>query len=52
VAGNTTVDNVCKNVLRLLKVSNRDDIPVFIGAHKPLVEKLVIAPEYQYFYFR
>uniref|UniRef100_A0A4W3JY23 Inosine-uridine preferring nucleoside hydrolase-like n=1 Tax=Callorhinchus milii TaxID=7868 RepID=A0A4W3JY23_CALMI len=30
--GNTSIDNVCKNVLRVLKVCHRMEIPVFRGA--------------------
>ncbi|XP_040289236.1 pyrimidine-specific ribonucleoside hydrolase RihA-like [Bufo bufo] len=32
VEGNTKLDNVCKNVLRVLKLCDRLDIPVFRGA--------------------
>ncbi|CAI5638137.1 unnamed protein product [Oreochromis niloticus] len=36
--GNTSVENVLKNVLRVLKVCDRLDIPVYRGCSKPLVE--------------
>ena len=38
VSGNTQVDQVTINVLRVLYFLNRGDIPVFKGAHKPFVE--------------
>lgn len=37
VHGNTCVENVCKNVLRVLKVCGRLEIPVFKGVSKPLL---------------
>ncbi|XP_063069755.1 inosine-uridine preferring nucleoside hydrolase [Engraulis encrasicolus] len=37
VHGNTVVENVCKNVLRVLKVCGRQEIPVFKGASKPIL---------------
>ncbi|KAG8004511.1 Inosine-uridine preferring nucleoside hydrolase [Nibea albiflora] len=37
--GNTPLENVLKNTLRVLKVCNRLDIPVFRGCAEPLVDK-------------
>ncbi|RVE58243.1 hypothetical protein OJAV_G00207390 [Oryzias javanicus] len=37
VHGNTTVENVCKNSLRVLQACNRLEIPVFKGADRPLL---------------
>ncbi|XP_075446657.1 inosine-uridine preferring nucleoside hydrolase-like [Ascaphus truei] len=45
--GNTTIEHVCRNVLRVLKVCNRMEIPVFRGmSHSILGE---INPEYSHF---
>uniref|UniRef100_A0A8C8S1F3 Inosine/uridine-preferring nucleoside hydrolase domain-containing protein n=1 Tax=Pelusios castaneus TaxID=367368 RepID=A0A8C8S1F3_9SAUR len=35
--GNTLLENVCKNVLRVLQVCNRLEIPVYQGAASPLL---------------
>lgn len=35
--GNASLDNVCKNVVRLLEIFNRTDIPVFKGAREPII---------------
>ncbi|XP_077582215.1 inosine-uridine preferring nucleoside hydrolase-like [Stigmatopora nigra] len=35
--GNTTLENVLKNTLRVLKVCNRLDIPVYAGCSRPLL---------------
>lgn len=37
VYGNAAVENVCQNVLRVLSVCEREEIPVFRGASSPLV---------------
>ena len=39
VAGNTPIDNVCVNVLKVLEVCGRTDIPVFKGATGSLIGK-------------
>ncbi|XP_020848390.1 nucleoside hydrolase-like [Phascolarctos cinereus] len=38
--GNTTVENVCKNVLRVLKKCNHLQIPVYQGASSPLLNTM------------
>ncbi|XP_035030051.2 inosine-uridine preferring nucleoside hydrolase isoform X1 [Hippoglossus stenolepis] len=43
VHGNTTVDNVCKNVLRVLQACNKLEIPVFKGAAKPILGNTIDA---------
>uniref|UniRef100_H3C5P0 Si:dkey-4e7.3 n=1 Tax=Tetraodon nigroviridis TaxID=99883 RepID=H3C5P0_TETNG len=43
VHGNTTVENVCKNTLRVLQACNRLEIPVFKGAAKPLLGNTISA---------
>ncbi|KAG8586746.1 hypothetical protein GDO81_005473 [Engystomops pustulosus] len=45
--GNTTVDHVCKNVLRVLQVCNRMEIPVFRGASNSLLGE--INPQFSHF---
>jgi inosine-uridine nucleoside N-ribohydrolase len=37
VHGNTTVTNVAKNLIRVLKTINRLDIPIFMGANEMLI---------------
>ncbi|XP_041806762.1 inosine-uridine preferring nucleoside hydrolase isoform X2 [Chelmon rostratus] len=37
VHGNTSVENVCKNTLRVLQACNKLEIPVFKGASKPVL---------------
>ncbi|KAG8004509.1 Inosine-uridine preferring nucleoside hydrolase [Nibea albiflora] len=37
--GNTPLENVLKNTLRVLKVCNRPDIPVYRGCPKPLLAR-------------
>uniref|UniRef100_A0A8C7Y456 Inosine/uridine-preferring nucleoside hydrolase domain-containing protein n=1 Tax=Oryzias sinensis TaxID=183150 RepID=A0A8C7Y456_9TELE len=44
--GNTKLENVLKNTLRVLKVCNRLDIPVFRGCENPLLAKRRSAADY------
>ncbi|KAG8442470.1 hypothetical protein GDO86_011312 [Hymenochirus boettgeri] len=46
VEGNTSLDNVCKNVLRVLKLCNRIDIPVFRGSGKALIGATIHASDF------
>jgi len=39
VAGNTNINNVTENVLRILNFMGRNDIPVFKGAYVPLLNR-------------
>lgn len=41
VAGNTPIDKVCVNVLKVLEVCGRTDIPVYKGATGPLLGKML-----------
>ena len=43
VAGNSTIENTTRNARYLLKLLNREDIPVFSGAEKPLERDLIKA---------
>ncbi|KAH0946125.1 hypothetical protein HN011_005679 [Eciton burchellii] len=36
--GNTYIENVEQNVLKILTVANRSDIPVYSGAQRPLID--------------
>ncbi|XP_070564617.1 inosine-uridine preferring nucleoside hydrolase-like [Ptychodera flava] len=45
VNGTTEVKNVCRNVLRLLKVYDREQIPVFEGCATPLLNTKVLTDE-------
>lgn len=40
VAGNVGIEKVTYNTLRLLRYLNREDIPVAVGAHEPLIQAL------------
>ncbi|XP_078544041.1 pyrimidine-specific ribonucleoside hydrolase RihA-like [Lissotriton helveticus] len=46
VEGNTKLDNVCKNVLRVLKVCNRCDIPVYRGLGMPILGDRINASDF------
>ncbi|XP_054642768.1 inosine-uridine preferring nucleoside hydrolase [Dunckerocampus dactyliophorus] len=46
VHGNTTLENVCRNTLRVLQACNRLDIPVFKGAAKPLLGNTMNAGDF------
>uniref|UniRef100_A0A3Q1F7K1 Si:dkey-4e7.3 n=1 Tax=Acanthochromis polyacanthus TaxID=80966 RepID=A0A3Q1F7K1_9TELE len=46
VHGNTTVENVCKNALRVLQACNSLEIPVFKGAAKPILGNSINAGEF------
>ena len=43
VAGNSTIENTTKNARFILKVLNREDIPVYSGSEKPLERELIQA---------
>ncbi|XP_071368163.1 inosine-uridine preferring nucleoside hydrolase-like [Centroberyx affinis] len=44
--GNTPLDNVCKNALRILKVCKRLDIPVYRGCSEPLLGRKIHAGDF------
>ncbi|XP_067881655.1 nucleoside hydrolase-like isoform X1 [Heterodontus francisci] len=44
--GNTKIENVCKNVLRVLKLCQRMEIPVYRGASTSLLGELLHDPAY------
>lgn len=43
VAGNSTIENTTKNARYILKLLDREDIPVFSGSEKPLKRDLIKA---------
>jgi len=45
VSGNQTVDKTTANALRVLEFAGRDDIPVAVGADRPLVRERAVAAE-------
>ncbi|XP_077979162.1 uncharacterized protein LOC144434567 [Glandiceps talaboti] len=46
VFGNTGVNQVCRNVLRLLKVYNREQIPVFNGSSTSILNTVDRSPDH------
>ncbi|XP_019206770.1 uncharacterized protein LOC109196804 [Oreochromis niloticus] len=48
--GNTPLENALKNTLRVLKVCNRLDIPVYRGCSEPLLAKKRQAGDYLLMY--
>ncbi|XP_018418659.1 PREDICTED: inosine-uridine preferring nucleoside hydrolase-like [Nanorana parkeri] len=44
--GNSTIENVCRNVLCILECCNRCEIPVYSGASRPLLGKNIHASDY------
>lgn len=45
VSGNVKADQGAKNALKVLKLMNREDIPVYIGEEFPLVRELITAQD-------
>lgn len=45
VFGNNTIEKTTRNALRVLKMINMDNIPVYKGAKEPLVRKIHIAED-------
>lgn len=45
VGGNQTLEKVSQNVLKILTIAGRDDIPVAKGASGPLIKEIAPAPE-------
>lgn len=46
VAGNTSIDNVYRNVSEVLRVCNRDEIPIYRGCNRPIIDQLVSGEDY------
>ncbi|EEI27848.1 nucleoside hydrolase [Corynebacterium glucuronolyticum] len=46
IGGNTTLDKVVTNALKVLEVIDRTDIPVYPGHERPMVAPLVTAPQF------
>jgi len=45
VGGNVNVEQCARNTLQILEMAGRSDIPVYLGASKPLVRPLKMLPE-------
>ena len=45
VSGNVKADQGAKNALKVSKIMNREDIPVYIGEEVPLERELIIAQD-------
>ena len=45
VSGNVKAEQGAKNALKVLKLMNREDIPVYIGEYIPLVRELITAQD-------
>lgn len=45
VSGNVKADQGARNALKVLKLMNREDIPVYIGEELPLIRELVTAQD-------
>ncbi len=45
VGGNVDVEQCARNTLQILELAGRDDIPVYLGANKPLKRPLKMLPE-------
>ena len=45
VAGNVEADQVAANTLAVLELAGRADVPVLLGAERPLVKPLTTTPE-------
>ncbi|OLL23868.1 hypothetical protein NEOLI_003699 [Neolecta irregularis DAH-3] len=43
--GNTSLSHTTENALRILTAINRDDIPVYAGAEKPIMRPPIYAPQ-------
>ena len=43
VAGNSTLDKTTMNALKVLELSDHQEVPVAVGASRPLVRELVVA---------